>query len=111
TAVTLTDMLPAGFAYKRGTARLDGTRIADPTGGAGPKLEFAIGAIDNNATATLTYRVRVGPGAFQGTGINSAQATSAGPPAVASNIARVKVRLQQGVFTDRAVVIGKVFVD
>ena len=111
TAVTLSDALPAGFAYRRGTARLGGVKITDPVGSAGPRLAFALGAIADNETVSLTYRVRVGPGALQGNGINNAQANSTAPIVTGSNVARARVRVQGGVFSDRGVIIGKVFVD
>jgi uncharacterized repeat protein (TIGR01451 family) len=111
TAVTVLDRLPAGFAYLDGSARLDGVKIANPSGGKGPKLDFAIGNIAGGATVTLTYRVRVGVGALQGNGKNHAQAIAAGPPAQASNVAIAKVRIKPGVFDDKGIVIGKVFVD
>jgi uncharacterized repeat protein (TIGR01451 family) len=109
-AVVVHDILPFGFAYLTGSARLDGARITDPTGGAGPGLDFDIGAVADQATVTLTYRVRVGPGALQGTGINRATAASTAP-AVTSNVASAKVELRSGVFTDKGIIIGKVFAD
>src|SRR5207249_1063570 len=93
-SVSVTDNLPAGFAYLRGTARFGGAPLADPTGGGGPHLEFALGAIADGATATVTYRTRIGPGALQGNGTNRAQATAPGPPAIASNVAEAKVKLK-----------------
>ncbi len=109
--VTLSDGLPAGFSYVKGTAKLDTVAIPDPEGGIGPALQFAVGDIAGGVTRTLTYRVRIGPGALQGTGINRAQAQAPGPPPLASNMAVCSVRLNQGVFTDKAIIIGKVFVD
>jgi uncharacterized repeat protein (TIGR01451 family) len=110
-AVLITDHLPAGFAYQKGSARLDGAALPDPAGGAGPRLQFDVGALAPDATVTLTYRVRIGPGAQQGDGINRARAASAGPPALTSNEATARVRVDGGVFTDRGIIVGKVFVD
>ncbi len=110
-SVTITDRLPAGFAYRGGSARFENAPLADPAGGAGPNLQFTVGPVAADATVTLTYRVRVGPGALQGDGINHAQAASDGPPAVTSNVGSARVQLQGGVFTDRAIVFGKIFVD
>jgi len=61
--VVIDDVLPFGFAYEKGSTRFQGTRVADPVGGAGPKLRFTGGPIGANETVTLTYRVRIGPGA------------------------------------------------
>jgi len=110
-AVRVVDQLPFGFAYQKKTARLESRSIPEPLGGGGPQLQFNLGALPNNTTVTLTYRVRITPGAAQGDGVNTAQAFDDGPPRRVSNLARATVRLAGGVFTDRGVIVGKVFVD
>src|ERR1700682_6283100 len=72
--VTLGDDLPAGFAYVSGTARRDGVAIADPVGGKGPRLALSLGRLDLGQQIVITYRVRIGPGAMQGDGVNRVQA-------------------------------------
>ncbi|MGZ5642122.1 MAG: SdrD B-like domain-containing protein [Usitatibacter sp.] len=110
--VTLTDDLPAGFAYVPGTARLDGKPIADPPGGKGPRLTFSLGHFDRGQQLTATYRVRVGPGSMQGDGVNRAQARyAANGSATLSNIATAKVQVTGGVFSDKGFILGKVFLD
>ena len=106
--VSVTDTLPPGFRYIAGTSRLAGVAVADPAGGAGPVLNYALGTIAARGTTTLTYRVRVAVGAQQGNGINRAQARSG---QFASNTAQWRVRVTGGVFTNEACVLGKVFVD
>ena len=122
---TVRDRLPAGFTFIPGTARVNGTAIADPIGGVGPVLGFNIGALNAGNTLELTYRVRIGVGAQEGDGINLARAHGCGTPAgclspatltpiagaVPSNEARARVRVSGGVFTRDACVLGKVFVD
>lgn len=108
--LTMSDDLPAGFSYQKGSARLDRAIIADPTGGAGPRLEFALGTMAPGAILTLDYRVRVGVGAFQGNGINRAQARTIFPRTI-SNVSAVQVKMDKGVFTDKGIMIGKIFVD
>ncbi len=110
-AVSLSDTLPAGFALERGSVRLDDVRQSDPQGSPGPALLFDIGSIPARETATLTYRVRVGPGALQGDGINRAQARSAPPLPQTSNLATAKVEVRDDVFRDKGFIIGKVFLD
>jgi uncharacterized repeat protein (TIGR01451 family) len=111
------DYLPAGFRYIDGTAQVNGVSIADPTGKPAPKLVFNLGALPTNGTATLTYRVRLGVGAQQGTGINRAQATAgtnvncAAQPSLCSNEAQYKVKVTDGVFSNQACVTGKVYLD
>ena len=116
--IRLTDRLPAGFAYQRGSARLDtGTTrlnhspLPEPEGGVGPVLVFNLGSIEDQAVLTLTYRVRVGPGALQGDGINRAQATTAAPLAKISNESSATVQVLGGVFSDRGYLIGSVYAD
>jgi large repetitive protein len=114
TDVIAVDDLPAGFTYVRGSARLDGKAIPDPLGGAGPRLTFNVGKVDLGKQIKLTYRVRVGPGALQGDGVNRVVANYRVPNAnlfSVSNTATARVTVSAGVFTDRAYIVGKVFAD
>lgn len=115
-ATTVADRLPLGFRYVPGSARLlsaSGTpqSIADPSGSPGPALSFAIPAQPGMDSVTLTYRVRVGPGALQGNGVNAAEATTVGAAPAKSNIGRARVIVAGGVFTTDACIVGKVFAD
>ena len=113
--VFVSDRLPAGFYYVKGSARLskDGasppvfTEIADPIGEA-RAIKFSVGDLDDGQVLKLAYRVRTGVGAMQGDGINRAQAIVGN---TRSNVASVKVTVQPGVFSDKAFVIGKVYLD
>lgn len=105
------DALPQGFRYEPGTTSRDGVRVADPQGGVGPKLKFVVGTLADGETTVFTYRVRLTPGAERGDGINTAQATSMGPPVLQSNKAYAQVRPRPGIFDPRGVIIGTVFVD
>lgn len=109
----LVDNLPAGFKYMPGTAKIAkgsaaAVPLADPAGSPGPQLTFQIGAFNSLTPVTVTYRVRVGVGAMQGDGVNRVQGRSS---FVSSNVARFKVKVTGGVFTNDACVAGKVFVD
>ena len=86
------------------TARLNGSAIAEPTGGKGPVLPFNLGTLAANADVRLTYRVLVGPGSALGNAFNHAVAVSG---ASRSNvaIARVVVRVVgEGVSSQEVVV-------
>lgn len=109
--VVLLDQLPFGFVYQRSSTRLNGKRIADPSGVGSTNLRFNIGPLGVGQTITLTYRTMVGIDAFHGDGINRAQARNVVGPAAESNLATVQVQLRTGVFTNRGVIIGKVFID
>ena len=112
TAVALADTrvndhFPAGFAYVRGTARLNGVPIADPVPQGG-SLQFALGKVAVGGQPVLSYRLRVGAGSLGGDGVNTAQAVSG---SVQSNRSSVRVQVLGGVFSDKAYLIGKVFAD
>ena len=125
--VNLIDRLPRGFTYIEGTARLDGSGIADPLGKPGPTLVFDVGSLGVGAQKTLSYRVRVGVGSQQGDGINRAQAFGCsiaggcvdpvsltpytGGGVVPSNPAQYRVIITGGVFASEGCVLGKIFVD
>ena len=111
--VKLEDLLPAGFRYILGTARLNSATLADPAGGVGRALTFDIGAVAANSTIELSYYVRLGVGSQQGDGINRATAVFFGVngAVVRSNTAQFKVKVQGGVFSNEGCIIGKVYVD
>jgi len=109
--VKVDDTLPAGFQLVPGTVRLDNVAMADPKGSTGPALQFDIGGVPASSALTLRYRVRIGAGALQGDGINRASATSAAPLAFTSVIAAAKVKVEAGVFSEKGVILGKVFAD
>ncbi len=115
--IRVSDQLPRGFAYLAGSARLDsGLRLdqsplPEPEGGVGPALVFNVGSLADNTILVLSYRLRVGPGALQGDGVNRAQARSAGPLPKTSNESRVAVQVLAGVFSDRGLVLGQVYAD
>ncbi len=107
TNIQLQDLLPAGFRYILGTSRLGTTTLTDPAGGVGRELTFAIGTINGQTSAELTYFVRLGVGSQQGDGINRATVVSP----VRSNTALFKVNVQGGVFSNDGCISGKVYVD
>ena len=106
----LEDVLPRGFTYETGSARLDGQPLANPAGGRGPQLRFALGALETGARHTLTYRARAEVGAPLGDAINRAQFSLPGT-GIISNVATAKVLLEPGIFTDKGVIVGKIFLD
>jgi uncharacterized repeat protein (TIGR01451 family) len=109
--VVVDDHLPAGFTLAPGTVRLDGAAVADPAGGRGPDLQFAIGAIQATSNVVLRYRVRIGAGALQGDGVNRASATSAAPLMFTSLTASAKIKVTAGVFSEKGYIVGQVYAD
>lgn len=106
-ALRVVDTPPAGFAYVAGSARVAGLPADDPACEPGA-LVFAIGDLAPRATLTLSYRMRVGPGASLGDALNRAVAAAGD---VRSNEAVARVRVRGGVFADDGIVMGTVGLD
>lgn len=110
--VVIDDMIPLGCRYIAGSSYRDTVRIADPSGT--KKLRWNLAdSLPGGATITLTYRLVVGAGALDGNGVNTAQgsARTAAGIVMSSNISQDRIQINQGVFTDHGLVIGKVFYD
>jgi large repetitive protein len=109
TQVSVVDRAPLGFKYLPGTAKLNGVAIADPIISNSALLGFRnLGNLAGEATSSLTYAMRLVPGARDGDGINRAQAFAG---ATASNVATAKVKVNTGIFSNRGILMGKVFLD
>jgi uncharacterized repeat protein (TIGR01451 family) len=113
--VAVNDLLPAGFRYIAGTARLGMSLLPDPLplGNVARSLTFVVGTVTGTVTAELTYFVRLGVGSQQGDAINRATAyfDGLGGARIPSNTAQFRVRVQGGVFSNEGCMIGKVYVD
>lgn len=107
-ALAVADDLPPGFAYVAGTAIADGARIADPAGGAGPRLVFDAGPLAPRATLELRYRARIRSGAPRGEAVNAAWAAAG---AARSNVASARVTVLGGVFAEEGSILGAVYAD
>jgi uncharacterized repeat protein (TIGR01451 family) len=114
TAVDVRDVLPPGFRYVEGSARLDGLPIGDPViGPDGRSLSFAIGPLLPGEARTLQLAAIVTPRAEHGEAINRASATGAtatGSP-LGSTWASAAVKVTPGPFRREAYLVGRVFVD
>ncbi len=106
--VQINDLLPAGFLYQLGTSRLEGVAFADPSGGAGPALTWPLGTLNPGDEKHVSYRVKIGANIRAGTSVNRATASS-GTLVVQANNAAAAVIVRRGVFSDRGVIVGKVF--
>jgi uncharacterized repeat protein (TIGR01451 family) len=109
TDAIVNDVLPPGFLLELQSVRVNGAGGVAVTGAPGPRLTFEVGRVPANGQVTLTYRVRVGPGARSGQQVNVAVAASKSrggetPPA------RATVRVSGGVFDERGAIVGKVFI-
>ncbi|MFI0397554.1 MAG: OmpA family protein [Thiolinea sp.] len=107
------DVLPMGFKYLTGTAKLGSEFISDPlltSQSNSHQLEFRLGNFPAGAELILSYMTQATASATQSDGINTAQAigydvTNA---TVQSPVASAQVQLQKtGVLSDRAILFGR----
>jgi uncharacterized repeat protein (TIGR01451 family) len=111
TRTVITDTLPTGFRFQSGTARLAGVALAPSTNN-GRDLTFETGALAIGAEVRLTYRVLIGPGTKLGKNFNRARAVgTASLGNSTSNEAAVATDIQGGVFNDKGIILGRVWVD
>lgn len=104
----LTDQLPAGLRYQAGSARLNDEKLADPTiESDGTLLNFALGNIAEEDTATLTYVVQVTTQAKNEL-VNTAWLTD---DKITSNVAKSTVLVRDDFFKDTARLFGRVYLD
>jgi uncharacterized repeat protein (TIGR01451 family) len=105
--VALHDLVPPGFKYKSGSARLDGV-AAEPMVN-GRQLTWSGVNFAASQTHTIRLLLVVGAGVGEGEYTNQAWATRAG--SVASNTASATVRVVPDPTFDCSDLIGKVFDD
>ncbi len=113
TDVVVTDTLPFGFKYVSGSVMIGSESGADPRR-TDNGLEFALGDLGGRLSVELSYAARPTAAAIDGNGINTAYATAvtaAGRP-VETLAATAKVEVvRAGIFSDKAALFGKVYVD
>lgn len=113
--VVVRDTLPPSFVYADGTAQIENGRSAQaftPTL-KGSELTFPLNDLTPGANVTITYRVRIGANAPQGSQYNVAVAGGTQPDGTSftTQPARAEVRVRGGVFSMSQIVIGRVFED
>ncbi len=110
--VVMTDTLDAGLAYAPETSRLDGVAGVEPAVN-GRTLTWHLAALAAGASHTLTYAAVIFPSTASGTTLlNSVNVTgAAGTGLNESGSANASVVVTGGMFSDRRVVTGRVFVD
>lgn len=107
--VTVTDRLPAGFRFRKGSLRLDGQAAAEPLIAAdGRTLTFQLGDLPAGAAREIRYVAEVGAGARPGDATNIAVAGSL--QSLRSNEARATVRVEEAFFRSAAFLAGQVVV-
>lgn len=110
--VSVTDNLPHAFVFVNGSGRLNGIALSDPPDRRVLQWKIA-DTVQPGQTVRLSYTATVGAGGLESDGINRAYAdgkTITGE-AIRTAVSSVQVTVRQGIFTDRGIVIGKVFYD
>jgi len=116
--VKVVDDLPPSFVFAKGSAYRDGEVLVDPDNNR--RLEwFVADSLPPGKTIKVVYSVYVGAGALESNGINRAYAVATKivglrprrGDTVRTAAAFVQVVVRPGVFSDRGIVIGKVFYD
>jgi uncharacterized repeat protein (TIGR01451 family) len=101
--VTISDILPAGMRYRRGSAR----GIAEPDiGGDGRSLTFHPGAMRPGSVLEIRYSVSIQPGAPVGEALNRAVAMNAAGERSAEG--RASVRIQPLLNSNALTILGRV---
>lgn len=110
--IQIVDKLPHGFGYSKESSRLDSLSIAEPAGSRTVVWTLQ-DTLRPGQSRKLTYWAIVGSDATSGDGINRAyaMATSSNNDTVTTLMAQAAVTVRPGIFTDRGIVIGKVFFD
>ena len=123
TKIQLFDSPPLGISYLAGSATCAFSAVPSSTGSAQPLADPSRGrpmvfeagcasTLSAGEMITITYQSIVGPGALMGDGINRASAVGQSAiGAAVSNTSSATIHIVEGVFTDRAILIGKVFLD
>jgi len=116
--VEIEDFLPRGFGYIEETGIVDGKSTIKPLKDKN-RVVFSIDKISRSQNITVSYSLSVGANADLGDGINKAKASGYTPELVnrdkglqlASNEAEWEVQIREGFFSDKGIILGKVFVD
>lgn len=105
-SVTITDTLPLGFRYRKGSTKLNGLVAPDPAISAdGRTLVFTVGDVPPKTMLSVRYVVEVAAGARMGIATNQAAARSLNG---SSNLAAASVQVRSDFLNSRSVVMGQV---
>ena len=107
--VVVSDLLPPGFRFQGGSARIDGLRGNEPQlSEGGRRLTIALGDLAAGVSRELTYVVEVAAGARVGRATNAASARD--QLGSLSNTATATVQVREDFFRSKAIILGRVLV-
>ena len=106
---TIRDTLPKGIKYIKGTAKLDNTKISNPSSNRRTK-GFSLGTLLANTIYTLKYKTVIGAGSSYGRATNRATLTSQQATDL-SPTAEETITIIPNPLFNASTIIGKVFHD
>ena len=108
--VSVTDRLPNGFRYRKGSARVNGAGTGDPSVSAdGRSITFSLGDLAPVTTTDIVYVAEIGAGARPGAAVNTAAAS--GSFGSSSNTASATVNVIEDLFRSKATIMGRIAAD
>lgn len=111
TDLRIRDVMPAGLAYQRGTARRDGA-VPDEPEIAGAEHTWRLSRLGPGMATRITFHAIVtGSGETVMTNTAVATAMATGGQTMTVGPARASVRRRESFFAERGMIIGRVFVD
>jgi uncharacterized repeat protein (TIGR01451 family) len=108
--VVVTDTLPPGLRYLKGTLKIAGVAATDPAlSASGSTLSISLGEIAAGDSRDIYYVTQVIPTARPGTISNRAEAAgTASGSAITSNIASASIKITEDFLSSRAIIMGSV---
>jgi len=107
TNTTISDVLPQGFRYEKGSLKTGGVKGNEPLiSPDGRTLSVNIGTLATGASRKLTYVTEVASGAKRGEAHNIAKA--AGDGGMESNLAKATVTVKEAFFRSETLITGQV---
>lgn len=112
TNITVTDIMPHGIVYVSGSTRINNQKTSEPSTPAARNLVWNITEMPGNTSVEISYLAIVGVDSQKGDGKNTVFASGTIlTNSIKSNISICTVKINEGVFTSKGTIIGKVFVD
>ena len=106
--IRLQDVLPLGFRFQVGSARLDGQSIASPAISDDARiLTFSAGTLDVGEQLLISYVAEVTSGADDGDAINTASVIDGAGQSI-SNTAQAIVRIEDDFLRDQLTIVGRI---
>ncbi|MGI6140069.1 MAG: DUF7507 domain-containing protein, partial [Candidatus Hydrogenedentales bacterium] len=110
--VMVDDLLPRGFRYLKGSCRVDGEKVEPEIAENGVSLSWNLGNMAAKAKVIITYACIATSDVKLGHNTNNASASGILPKGTTiSASASADVEVEQGIFHNDSIIIGKVFID